>query len=671
VRLRVLAALAACIGALWLALGTSPAVHPARAAERLRHGVLGFYDATVPFDPQRYPRMADAILVAVFAFGLVVALAVAARAARLALLALVVGAGWPATLLGGGGELGRGALVLAAALVLLLGTTRRPALGAAALAGGVLLAAGTALATAPAVAHRELVAWQHWDPYDRPDPRVGVRYVWDAQYGGIRFPAKRTVVLRVEAPPTSSYWRAGTLDEFAAGRWLEDYGTARRSSAGVDPLLPRAAQSGRRLVRERVTVEALRDEHLVGGSVPVRFDAVGVPLVRPAYGVALLPGGAPRGFTYDVEAYAPQPRPAELERSPARYPSPLSRYLRLAAGTVAPPFGSPSRRTLPPALRAYAPLAERALTVTHGARTPYEAAVRLESWFRARGGFRYDEHPRQHAGVPPLVDFVTRTHAGYCQHFAGAMSLMLRMLGIPARVAVGFSSGSYDAGARTWTVTDHDAHAWVEVWFRGYGWLPFDPTPGRGRLTASYSTGSPDFLSAAPGALTRALGLLGGPSRLAEREPQPHLGGAAVRNSRSFPWAGIALPAALLATVLLLGLAKLARRRGRYLTRDPRLIGSACRRELAEFLSDQRLGVPRTATLGDLGGVLATELAIDGSAFVSAAETARFGPPSAAAHAGSRARRELRLLRRELRRRLGLRARARGFVSLRSLGPSG
>jgi hypothetical protein len=123
--------------------------------------------------------------------------------------------------------------------------------------------------------------------------------------------------------------------------------------------------------------------------------------------------------------------------------------------------------------------------------------------------------------------------------------------------------------------------------------------------------------------------------------------------------------------VLLLGLAKLARRRGRYLTRDPRRIGSACRRELAEFLADQRLGVPRTATLGDLGGVLATELAVDGSAFVSAAETARFGPPSAASHAGSRAQRELRLLRRELRRRLGLRARVRGFVSLRSLGPSG
>ena len=58
------------------------------------------------------------------------------------------------------------------------------------------------------------------------------------------------------------------------------------------------------------------------------------------------------------------------------------------------------------------------------------------------------------------------------------MTLMLRYLGIPARVAVGFSNGTWEDGG--WTVTDHDAHAWVEAWFAGYGWLAFDPTPGRG-----------------------------------------------------------------------------------------------------------------------------------------------------------------------------------------------
>lgn len=112
----------------------------------------------------------------------------------------------------------------------------------------------------------------------------------------------------------------------------------------------------------------------------------------------------------------------------------------------------------------------------------------LESWFRQGGGFRYSEHPPRARGEPPLIQFVTSTRAGYCQHFAGAMALMARLLGIPSRVAVGFTSGRLEAGS--WTITDHDAHAWVEVWFPGYGWVPFDPTPGRGTLSTRYSFAS-------------------------------------------------------------------------------------------------------------------------------------------------------------------------------------
>src|SRR5204863_3849194 len=89
--------------------------------------------------------------------------------------------------------------------------------------------------------------------------------------------------------------------------------------------------------------------------------------------------------------------------------------------------------------------------------------------------------------------FVTRTKAGYCQHFAGAMALMLRYLGIPARVAAGFTSGSYDSQKHEWRVYDRNAHTWVEVWFKGYGWLPFDPTPGRGNLSGPYTSSSVSF----------------------------------------------------------------------------------------------------------------------------------------------------------------------------------
>src|SRR5262249_46335950 len=141
---------------------------------------------------------------------------------------------------------------------------------------------------------------------------------------------------------------------------------------------------------------------------------------------------------------------------------------------------------------AYQPLVAAARRVAGTATSPYAAAVELESWFRFNGGFQYSNRGYGSA-APPLVTFVAQTRTGYCQFYAGAMALMLRYLGIPARVAVGFVSGTYDSSKHEWTVTDHDAHAWVEVWFRGYGWLPFDPTPGRGRLSAPYSAGSPSF----------------------------------------------------------------------------------------------------------------------------------------------------------------------------------
>ena len=140
------------------------------------------------------------------------------------------------------------------------------------------------------------------------------------------------------------------------------------------------------------------------------------------------------------------------------------------------------------AFGAYRPLYEEALRVTGGARTPYAAVLALESWFRRFGGFRYDQQPRSSLTVAPLIDFVTDTKAGYCQHFAGAMAVMLRLLGIPSRVAVGFTSGRLVDGV--WRVTDHNAHAWVEVWFPGHGWVAFDPTPGRGTFSGIYSFAS-------------------------------------------------------------------------------------------------------------------------------------------------------------------------------------
>ena len=336
-----------------------------------------------------------------------------------------------------------------------------------------------------------------------------------------------------------------------------------------------------------------------------------------------------------------------------------------------PSFGTPARDRVAremlgdPAYSdffAYREMYGLARRVTRGARTPYETVLALESWFRARGGFSYDELPPPSGGAP-LVAFVTRTRAGYCQHFAGAMALMLRMLGVPARVAVGFTSGSPKDGK--WVVTDHDAHAWVEVWFAGHGWVPFDPTPGRGTFGGRYSYASDSDEAVA--ALER--GELEGATGPLERElpdaadiPRP--GATSADEPPSF--FGIALGLGGL-WILAVGTAKEVLRRLRYLSRDPRDVATASRRELEAFLRDQGVAVPPCATLEDLRHAVGRELGIDGRSFVEAAAGARFGPPEEARVRARAARRELRALLKGMRYELSLWARFRGFVSLRSL----
>jgi hypothetical protein len=282
--------------------------------------------------------------------------------------------------------------------------------------------------------------------------------------------------------------------------------------------------------------------------------------------------------------------------------------------------------------------------------------------------------------LPPLVAFVTQTHRGYCQHFAGAMALMLRYLGIPARVAAGFTSGVYDSGKHEWTVTDHDAHAWVEAWFPRYGWLPFDPTPGRGSLNGTYTSSSPRFdLTDGLFAVTQNLKKAGAFNLRTLRAAHGNATGGTLLKTPPKPGPAGSRIGSLLrllvlvaaALVVLLAGAKLAIRKRRYLTRDPRKLARACVRELADFVSDQGAKAPPSATLGELAKLVEAELGVSASSFVSAAAEARFGPADAAREAAHSARRELRSLRRELRKALTRTERALGLVSLRSLGLTG
>jgi hypothetical protein len=252
----------------------------------------------------------------------------------------------------------------------------------------------------------------------------------------------------------------------------------------------------------------------------------------------------------------------------------------------------------------------------------------------------------------------------------------LRYLGIPARVAAGFTSGRYDQESGEWTVTDHDAHTWVEVWFRGFGWLPFDPTPGRGTLAGAYSAASARFDPGVVAALDAGLDPAdlklqgGGLDRLGRSgtDSARDIPGDVTTTARDEPSLLRLLLLLAVAVLAVVSVAKQAVRRTRFLTRDPRRVAAACRRELADFLTDQRLVVPPSATVAELGEIARHELGVNPEPFVTAVGAARYGPPDQAGRAARTARRELRRLRQEIRQRLSHVERARGLVSLRSLG---
>ena len=694
--------LAASVGALLAAVHLAFGLRPVRGIfSEFANGLVDYYEVTLPFDPGDHERMHGVLLLAVFAFTFGASHAIARRRAVLAAAITFGGAAWPVTLIRDAPSTARGALLLVAALILLaaLRPGARPRGAQTALVGGAVLLAALIAVSSPAVAKGGFLNWEQWEPYTRPEKPVDVSYVWDANYGGIRFPKRSTTVLTIKAPPRAPYWRATTLDIFVDDHWREDARVLQpidlddKDALVGDPLVPPAAWQGRTWMRQEVTVRALRDTHLVGATVPIAFERGAAGAYSP--GVAHV-GRLRRDQKYEVWSYVRQPTPRQLARSRPDYPSAIATgaaFLETPSG-FSPPFGVAKRDELMKALlgrgfgdRRYERLHEIALEVVGTPRNPYAAVVALEAWFRSAGNFTYDESPPARRETPPLVAFVTDHRRGYCQHFAGAMALMLRYLGIPARVGAGFTTGRFNTDRREYTVSDTNAHTWVEAWFAGYGWLPFDPTPGRGRLLSSYTSSSTFFdasgaTSALAGVGAAALGLDAVRSRLAEADDrnrnQPRGLDAAARPARKAPDDGgndgaggsLLVVLLLLAAGITAGLwtLKTVRRRARYLTRDPRRVAGAVRLDLVDFLVDQRLPVSASATPAEVGEEVERSVGVAGNRLAEALAEARYGPEVHAATAAARARKELRVVRRAMRRRLGTGDRIRGLLSLRSLG---
>jgi transglutaminase-like putative cysteine protease len=306
-----------------------------------------------------------------------------------------------------------------------------------------------------------------WQPFDHPHRLAQFHELDPSQtYGPLNDRRTGAVMLDVTTH-RPEFWQMQVLEAFDNRRWL---------AAREDSHLPEPAARQHTI---KVEVRGLRNRLIVS---PGRIVSVRGPVrlaVERGDGRALL--DAPEeGETYRVEADTVNVRPARLARIPVptgrRYEAltqiglgPPPRYVPYPLSKLAKDMPQPLIGT------DWGRLFRLAYHLSHGVDTELAVVRRVENYLLEEGRFHYTTDVKA-PGVEPLMDFLFSTHEGYCQHFAGAAALILRVAGIPSRVVVGFATGE-QVDHNTWAVRDEDAHAWIEVYFPGVGWVPFNPTP--------------------------------------------------------------------------------------------------------------------------------------------------------------------------------------------------
>ncbi len=419
-----------------------------------------------------------------------------------------------------------------------------PAMAIAAATGvaGVLLAPGLDI-------HRPVLNYQAIA--NSFSPSGTETFNWFQGYGPYYWPTSGAQVLSVRAAHPE-FWKTENLDSFDGAGWVEAAQNAAASNTAPPPApAPSAAALATWTQTLRVTVGLMYTTEIVASGTAQSPEHVpGGVVAGPSPGTWIANHQLGPGDAYAVRVYAPNPTGTELAAARKSYPASLSYYRQMfvpvvgATGVpgsvVFPAFGSPASSAISgyiastlatsPYARAYR-LAQR---LAAGTKTPYAFVERVFRYVKAN--YAYDTNaPRS---PYPIATFLFGSKYGYCQQFAGAMALLLRMGGIPARVAVGFTPGSYSSASGEWTVSDFGAHSWVEAWFPGYGWVAFDPT-------RSGTTKSP--VPPTPGASRLRTGALPGK----HRAPDPTLTGTPRHHSAS------TLPVAVIVAIVLaaLGLA--------------------------------------------------------------------------------------------------------------------
>lgn len=266
------------------------------------------------------------------------------------------------------------------------------------------------------------------------------------------------------------YWRLMSLDIFDGNSWKirSRFGDARDELTAT---VPPPVQGPR--LEQTVTISSLGNIYLPAAyEVRKVLDNGGVDLeYEPSSGALVTVEGdlttaatQTGNFTYRVESAGPVLGSAALLEGEVA--NPISADF-LAHNTALP-------ADFPSSVRS------EAVKVTQDATSDYERAVLLQDYFWLGDRFTYDLNVNTGHGVTDLESFLFDVRAGYCEQFASAYAAMSRSLGLPTRVAVGFTWGEWDNERAVYVVSGKHAHAWPEVYFAEAGWVRFEPTPGRG-----------------------------------------------------------------------------------------------------------------------------------------------------------------------------------------------
>ncbi len=275
----------------------------------------------------------------------------------------------------------------------------------------------------------------------------------------LTLPADRVVLTYRTDRPGGVYLRMASLPAFSAAGW-------QNAPTSIDPGSQLPQPPGlTEPVKERRTTIRMGDfstEYLPLPFAPRSFDAGGRWGYDPNSLVVISADRhsprdqATRNLDYTVVSEDIDPDPATLNDVISGDPPDASL-------TTAVPDNLPRN------------LIRLAGRITTHARSAAGKAAAIQAYLRNPDNFTYSTDPRPGSGYQALENFLFNDRHGYCEQFAASMALLARIVGIPSRVAVGFLPGTRHGDV--WTVTTRDAHAWPELYFSGYGWVRYEPTP--------------------------------------------------------------------------------------------------------------------------------------------------------------------------------------------------